>query len=283
MIKIKILISGGSGFFGRAVTNALSKEPAFQVNSYSHDVLDITRLESIKKIVEEFNPQVIVNCSGVTGNANCAKNPELARAVNVQGVANLASECKKTGILLIHPSSVVVFSGIKGNYKENDLPEPQKGNLYAETKFESEQAVKNSGADFIIPRLSTGYGPINTKDTTNFVGIVVEALKKGEVKKYFRDQLANPVEINDVAKAFGQLIQTNFRGIIHLGGPDIISMYDFAKIIQKEFGLTGEIGESSVAGTNYPPNITLNTSLAQSMNISCKGVIEGVKYCKLLS
>ena len=177
----------------------------------------------------------------------------------------------------------MVFSGLKGNYKEDDQPEPQKGNLYAETKNESEQEVKNSGADFIIPRISTVYGPINARDTTNFVGIVVGALKKGEVKKYFRDQFANPVEINDVGKAFGQLIKASFRGIVHIGGPDIISMYDFAKIIQKEFGLAGEIGESSVAGTNYPPNITLDTSLAQSLGISCKNVVDGVRYCKSLS
>jgi len=201
----------------------------------------------------------------------------------VDGVANLAAECQKRDILLVHPSSVVVFSGIKGDYQENDQPEPQKGNIYAETKFQSEQAVKNSGVDFIMPRMATGYGPLNAKDTTNFVGIVVGALKNGEVRKYFRDQLANPVEISDVGKAFGQLIKANFRGIIHIGGPEIISMYDFAKIIQKEFGLAGEIGDSSVAGTNYPPNITLNISLAQKMNISCKSVSDGVRYCQSLS
>lgn len=282
-MKIKILISGGSGFFGRAVTNALRQEQTFQVNSCSREVLDITDSENIKKAIGKFMPQVIINCSGIAGSANCAKNPEQAYKVNVSGVVNLALECKKAGILLIHPSSVVVFSGIKGGYKEDDPPEPHKGNIYAETKFISEQVVRDSGVVFIIPRMSTGYGPINEKDTTNFVGIVVNALRKGEIRKYFSDQLANPVEINDVGKAFGQLIKANFRGTVHIGGPEIISMYDFARITQKVFGLAGEISELSVKDTNYPTNMTLDTTLAQSVGIKCESVVDGVSFCKSLS
>lgn len=282
-MKKRILISGGSGFFGRAITNTLQNEPEFQVKSCSKEKLDITDPGSVTKIIRKFRPQVIVNCSGITGNANCTKDPQLARAVNVDGVANLASACQKEEILLIHPSSVVVFDGLKGNYREEDRPRPHKGNIYSETKFESEQVVEKSGAEFIIPRIATVYGSLVKGDSTNFLGLVVESLKKGKARKYFDDQFTNPVEISDIGRAFSQLIKGRFRGIIHLGGPEVISMYQFAKIIQEEFGLKGKVGKLSVAGTNYSPNMTLDISYAKSKGIKCKSVKDGVRYCKLLN
>lgn len=277
---IKAIVTGSSGFFGRSVVEMLRGDPYFEVHNPTRADMNVTDADAIEKFLREIGPNVLINCAGITGNYNCTKAPDLAYAVNVKAVENLAAQCRRQNILLVHPSSVVVFDGLAGNYKENDAPKPAKGNIYAETKAESEKAVMNSGVDFIIPRIATGYGPIDESDTTNLLGIVIKGLKQGERRKYFGDQFANPVETHDIAQAFGRLIKTGYQGFVHIGGPDIVSIYDFANMVQREFGLNGEIEKASLTDTNYPPNITLNISLAKKLGLKFKGVEEGIRYCK---
>lgn len=281
-MKLKVLVTGAAGFFGRHIMAEFERDTSFEVEGLTRHELDITHSSAVFKAVDELRPAIVVNCAGITGQKNCANDPSAAVKTNVYGVANLADCCESRGILLIQPSTVAVFDGISGNYREKTPPSPQPGNHYAETKAKAEQRVWDSGANFIVPRMTTGYGPIHPHDTTNFLKVVLERLEKKQLGSYFDDHFTNPVEIREVAQAIRQLVKIGYQGlIIHLGGPEIISLFEFAQRIKEEFGEGGLIERGSVKGSGYPPNMTLDTTLAESVGIKFSGILGGMRSCKL--
>lgn len=280
-MTIKVLVTGAAGFFGRHIIAAFERDSSFKVEGLTREELDIAYSSAIFKALDDFRPAVLINCAGITGQKNCANDPSAAINTNIYGVANLADGCGSRGILLVHPSTVAVFAGNTGNYREGDSPCPQPGNHYAETKAKAEERVRDSGANFIMPRITTGYGPIHPHDTTNILKAVVGRLEKKELGSYFDDHFINPVEIREVAQAIRKLVKMGYQGpIIHLGGPETISLFDFAQKIKDECGKKGPIERSSVKGWGYPPNMTLDTTLAEGLGIKFSGILEGIRSCK---
>lgn len=277
----RVLVTGTQGFFGSAVLGALRESGSFDTVGLGHAGLDITDVDAVNGVIDQFPPDVVVNCAGITGNANCSRHPQLAYKVNVDGARNLAAACATRGILLVHPSSVVVFDGKAGQYLETDMVCPAENNPYAETKAASEWVVLESAARHIIPRVTTGLGPVGTRQTTNFIRLVTKRLQSGQPLTLFSDQFTNPVLVNEVADAIIALVQRGLDDdIIHLGGPEVVSMFVLGCIIRDEFGLEGEIREGSIGGTTYPPKMTLNTHKAQSLGLGFSGVRDAVRACR---
>ena len=67
-------------------------------------------------------------------------NPELARRINVEGVANLLSQTVPRRLRLVHLSVDLVFSGQRdGGYREDDPTDPVT--VYGKTMAEGERLL----------------------------------------------------------------------------------------------------------------------------------------------
>lgn len=273
----KVLVTGGAGFIGRHIVSSL-KNVGHKVTAPTNKELDITKLESIKKAVKKYKPEIIVNCAAITGYANCRKDPKKAWDVNVNGVASLAKICLENNILFVQPSSATIFDGTKKNaYKEGD-PTSVPKNISGRTKYAAEQIVLSSGVEYIIPRITTVYGYPENNDTTNILKNVVDKLsKEGRTLPLFCDQFANFAAADEVGNAIASLVETRFQGIIHLGGPDRMSIWEFANIAKEEFNLEGKVVTGTVEGTDYPPNMVLDISLAKNFGLKFSSVREKLR------
>jgi len=85
-----------------------------------------------------------------------------------------------------------------------------------------------------------------------------------------------------VAEATELLIKKDFRGIINFGGPDSVSIFDFAKMVKINFGLRGSVQVGSLLKNKkykniYPQNMTLNTAFARSLGIKFSHIEEKLK------
>ncbi len=69
---------------------------------------------SIRKIVQDCRPDVIVNATAYTAVDKAESEPELAEAINGTGPGVLAEEARKLNAVLIHYSTDYVFDGTKG-------------------------------------------------------------------------------------------------------------------------------------------------------------------------
>ena len=90
-------------------------------------------IETVRQVVEELSPDVIVNCIGVVKQLPSATDPVLTIQVNSLFPHQVAQLSKDYGARLIHLSTDCVFSGRKGMYAENDIPDPT--DLYGRSKL----------------------------------------------------------------------------------------------------------------------------------------------------
>lgn len=94
---------------------------------------DATAIESLTSIFRQARPEAVINCVGIIKQLKKAKSPLLSIAINSLFPHRLAEICKIEDARLVHISTDCVFSGRKGNYSEDDVPDAE--DLYGRTKL----------------------------------------------------------------------------------------------------------------------------------------------------
>ncbi len=113
-----------------AGTPGLAPAIAPEAHLGSCDVRDEARLAAA---IAAAAPEVVVNCAGVIKQRRESQDAELTIAVNALAPHRLARLAAEAGARLITLSTDCVFSGRRGLYTENDLPDPP--DLYGRSKL----------------------------------------------------------------------------------------------------------------------------------------------------
>ena len=152
-----LLLTGASGFLGSTVCLAALASGRPVVGTVHHHrgdqaglrlvTADLTDPSAAKALLARVEPRWVVNCAGFTNVDACEHDPEQARALNVELPRILATACAEAGVGLVHISTDAVFDGKRGNYTEDDPPEPL--NVYAQTKIEGEHSTLDQKQSFI--------------------------------------------------------------------------------------------------------------------------------------
>ncbi len=148
---VSVMIFGAAGMLGHAICRRLAASPftpwaAVRSDWSQHPALhgavardhavsfcDILDEASVAGALERATPDVVVNCVGMIKQRAEASNVELSIAVNALAPHRLARLCDNVGAKLIQPGTDCVFSGTKGQYVEEDIPDPP--DLYGRTKL----------------------------------------------------------------------------------------------------------------------------------------------------
>ena len=104
--------------------------------------LDITDLDAVRRIVNEYGVEAIVNCAAYTNVDKAETDVDLCRLLNAKAPENLAVAMKEVGGLLIHVSTDYVFGGEPYN---TPCTEDKKGTptgIYGKTKLQGEQNIQ---------------------------------------------------------------------------------------------------------------------------------------------
>lgn len=198
--------------------------------------LDITGQSSIKRIVENEEPDTILHLAALTNVDHCELNPELAYQVNVKAVETLsacAADCH-----FIHISSDYVFDGKNGPYSESDRVNPI--NVYGQNKLESERIVENHYGKWTILRTNVVFD--YTKNTTaSFVKWVVDSLTENKPVCVVNDQWNNPTWTVSMARALRLVVEQDAGGLFNYSGRDWLHRLDFALMIADIFHLDKDL------------------------------------------
>jgi nucleoside-diphosphate-sugar epimerase len=113
---------------------------------------DIRNIKDVKKAVKDID--VVIHVAAVIPPL-ADKNPELARAVNVEGTKNIVKALHPE-TRLIYTSSVSVYGDRVDNpfITVDDPVHPNEEDEYAKTKVAAEKIVMNSGVLWVIFRLT---------------------------------------------------------------------------------------------------------------------------------
>lgn len=251
----KFLITGAKGQVGHCLTQQLTGKA--EILAVDRDELDITDQSAVKKIVETFKPDVIINAAAHTAVDRAESEVELSEAINVKGPQYLAEAANEIGAVILHISTDYVFEGTgTGEYKEDDQTNPQ--GVYGRTKLEGEIAVQQANSRSIILRTAWVFG----EHGHNFVKTMLRLAKDRDSLGIVGDQFGGPTYAGDIAKTLIEIAnqilagKENAFGVYHFTGKPYVSWYEFAKAIFAEAELQNILEKSplinSITTSDYP-------------------------------
>lgn len=250
---MKVLVVGGAGYIGGAVTDYLVQagidftvyDNLLYENQYLKpvdfifgDVRDTQRLAQILP-----NYTHVIWLAAIVGDGACQINPPLTVLINQESVKWLANNF----------SGRIIFLSTCSVYGQNDewLNEesPLKPlSLYAQTKMEAEKYL--IGKDALIFRLGTAYGladiyaRIRLDLAVNYM--TMNAVNKGKLTIFGGEQWRPFIHVKDIAKCIGLMLNSTATGIYNLATSNI-QITELAKLIAEATGCHTEFAERKFA------------------------------------
>ena len=232
MTTADLVVLGGTGQIGRALARA-ALPPIFRPRLISREELDLARegLDATSVLARTFRgrPLVVVNAAAFTAVDRAETEVETSFTVNAKAPRAIARACAQLNFPIIHLSTDYVFSGTKSlPYREDDPVDPL--NIYGQSKWQGEQAVRQSTARHVILRTSWVYSPFGS----NFVRTMLRLSRERPELPVVADQRGSPTAASDVAEAIlaiaAQLVSgtTAVYGTFHYCGKGECSWYQFA-------------------------------------------------------
>jgi dTDP-4-dehydrorhamnose reductase len=271
-----VLITGSSGFLGRNLLKFTTKKlnliaqyrhnpPVAYGNKVRFLKLDLAT-EQWKKL-QTLKPQVIIHTAAMASIDECETQPELAHKINYLATCRLVDFAAQHKIRFIFISTDVVFDGNKGNYSEKE--EPHAVNFYAQTKIAAEKYVLENHNNAVVVRPALFYG-LCLNGRPSFTEIMLQHLYAGKQIYAFTDQYRTPILVTNLVSALWELIENNFSGYLHLGGPQKVSRLELGKILCDIFKLDENLlipvkSQEVNLRARRPLDCSLNISLSQSL------------------
>lgn len=222
---MKVLVTGVKGQLGYDVVRELEKR-GHEAVGVDIEEMDITKEDEVRRVMKSAAPDAVIHCSAYTAVDRAEEEPELCRRVNSDGTANIAAMCAEMGCKLLYLSTDYIFSG-DGERPWEPEDEPSPLNVYGQTKYEGEQAVKAKLDKYFIVRISWVFG-INGN---NFVKTMLRLGKENGAVKVVDDQIGSPTYTADLAVLLTDMIESETYGQYHATNEGVCSWYEFAKEI----------------------------------------------------
>lgn len=285
---MRILITGASGLLGLNLALELANghtvygvtnRQVLKTDRFTVIQADFLAPGAVESILERAQPDWVIHCAALANLDACEADPELASQLNTEIPRQLASHVARGGARLVHISTDAVFDGVRGDYGEEDMPNPLS--VYARTKLEAEQHVAQIDPQAIIARVNLfGWSLSGKRSLAEFF---FNNLKAGKNMQGFTDVYFCPLLANDLAGLLTGMLEKGLNGLFHVVSRDAISKYAFGVSIARRFGLDESliqpcsVNDSGLKATRSP-NLTLRTDkLSQAMGFLPPTVAKGIE------
>ena len=262
---MKILLTGASGQLGQELTPLLASLGT--LTRVDRDVLpgdtetlqrDLGEAESVNELLDQVQPDLIVNAAAYTAVDAAEDHSETAFLVNESLPANLAGWAAANDAFVVHYSTDYVFPGNGSRpYLEDDPTSPL--NVYGDSKLAGELAVSGSGCRHLVVRTSWVY----SSHGNNFVLTMLRLGSERPALGIVDDQLGCPTWARNLAKASCTMLNKamaekdgRLDGLYHYSDGDAVSWFGFAReifTVASELGLLASSPElSAVTSAEFP-------------------------------
>jgi NADH dehydrogenase len=218
-MSARVLVTGASGFLGQATVARLSKD-GFVVRAavhgdkhvagaQEHVRLDISNRHQLEEACVDCN--FLVHLVAIIKE----KGDSTFEGVIAQGTRNVVEAAKLQGVRKI------VYISALGTH-------PNASEKYFVAKWHAEEAIRNSGIQYVIFRPSSIVGP-EDELINQFAG-KVSAVPVSDASRM------QPIYVGDVAEAISRAISLPTEGTFELGGREILTLYQMVEIAEKVRG-----------------------------------------------
>lgn len=224
---MKVLVTGATGQLGWDVMKELEKRGIDCRGTGSKD-LDITDRDAVMQYIRTYRPDAVIHCAAYTAVDKAEDEPELCRKVNADGTAYIAEACKMMDAKMVYISTDYIFGDDGDKPHEVDDP-PHPLNVYGQTKWEGEEAVRRILKKYFIVRISWVFG----EHGNNFVKTMLRLGKTRKEISVVADQFGAPTYTADLAPLLCDMMMTEKYGTYHVCNSGCCSWAEFAQEIFK--------------------------------------------------
>lgn len=247
---MKILITGGSGLLGQYLNIELNKNHSI-LTLFNQNVgntalfnslkIDLTDFTAIKKIINDFHPDIIIHTAAITSVDQAASMPKNGlEKINIKVPEFIAQLCSENKSKLIFTSTDLVYDGSemgkKGEeYKLNPVSH------YAESKLHAEECIQKYADEYLILRTSLMFGFALNHSRNHFTD-TISALRQSKTVTLFDDQFRSQLSLKEASKIISELVHfVNKKEIVNFGGNERISRYVLIKKYSEYAGLNSDL------------------------------------------
>jgi nucleoside-diphosphate-sugar epimerase len=228
---MKILLTGGAGYLGSTLVPILLAE-GHQVRVldkllhgggallpfWAHPHFEFLHGDVRDRAARKAalaNVEAVVHLAAIVGDPACSRQPELARAVNLESSLALIEESQRAGVgRFVFASTCSNYGKMKGDAFVDEESELSPVSLYAETKVAVENALlASAGPDGWCPtplRFATIYGvSARMRFDLTVNEFTMEMLTKKQLK-VFGEQFWRPyVHVRDAARGIALVLSSS--------------------------------------------------------------------------
>lgn len=257
---LRILILGATGMLGHTVFRYLSSRMPGQVLGvvraqadaafFSADLQPFLRVHSnwahepaIAEFLQLYKPTEVINCIGVVKQSSAVNDLRHVIPINTRLPHLLAHHCGEVGARLIHFSTDCVFSGAKGWYSEDDIPDVD--DIYGLSKLYGEP-----NNNHCLTLRTSIIGP----ELKSKQGLLEWFLAQSGCVQGYRGAVFNGLPTVEVARVLlEQVLPSKLTGLFHLGC-DPINKFDLLRTIADCYGKVIDIRPSDDLNVNKSLN-----------------------------
>lgn len=244
---MRVVLTGASGQLGVYLLECLQRG-GFDVLAWSGSEtgvragvtlrpVDLTDQVITERALEAADPALVIHTAAIASADAVRRDPVRGTAVNVAATGHLADWCARERRRFILTSTDMVFDGTKSWWNEGDTPNPLSE--YGRTKLRAERIAQQVPGSLTV-RLSLLYGPSRC-GKPGFFDKTLDALRRGEPQTFFRDEFRTPLALATAAEAIVGLARSSMTGVLHLGGRERLSRYEFMLNVAEANGIDSRL------------------------------------------
>jgi dTDP-4-dehydrorhamnose reductase len=263
---MKVLVLGASGFLGGRVYQRLKADKHFEVkgtcfkSSENNDLFrfNVNNEDEVKYLLHEFTPDVIIWC------LMDMKNERLLTDFGLNYMVGNITDSTK----FIYITTDAFVEG-KGNYSENAAikyysnSNPLSG--YVNAKIDGERIVCRL-ENYILVRTGPLYGQNAFGNWDKRISALIDSLSQNKSIIRTSNLYKTFVNADDQVEFINEVIQSNYRGLIHVGPGEKESYYTFNIKMAKHLGLDDKLIIEDIIDIEHanengiPLDTSMNTS-----------------------
>lgn len=272
----KLLITGTSGFLGVRIADYYKDK--YEICAPTHAQLDITDEKSVSNVLEEYRPDAVIHCAGISDLAIFERERERSWRINVDGSVNMAKASDKIRAKCVICSSDQVYFGnrTEGPHREDEELSPVTP--YGQGKLCAEQECLKVNSDCVQLRLSWMYDTFtrNGNEHGDFFRNLLRQIEQGEELRYPVYDRRGITDVNEVIRNLEKVFEIP-GGIYNFGSTNDMDTFRTMCTVFQNVGLeVGRIGRNEEAYRDNPRDMCMCMDKAASFGICFSTTVDSL-------
>lgn len=286
----KLFVTGSSGFLGWNLCQIAKQYWQVFSTYYTHKTqipevlsqkIDLTDLPALKTLFSEIQPDAVIHAAAAAKPNYCQTHPEESYRINVTASYHIADLCAEFEIPCAFTSTDLVFDGLNPPYRESDRVCPVS--IYGEQKVLAERGMLERYPKIAVCRMPLMFG-VASPHSPSFIQSFIAKLRQEQELTLFVDEYRMPVSTETATDGLLLALEKT-EGILHLGGKERLSRYEFGCLMAEvlelpKTGLKACSQKDVLMAAPRPADLAMDSSRAFALGYNPPTVREELENLK---